>query len=98
MRLVAVGRKNWLHCGSDKGAERLADIYTVLVTANNCGADLAAGLAWVFDKLGRRTYTVEEARELLPDKWPKANPDFGRDPAGVVHSVPAVDIKISAQV
>lgn len=72
MRIVAVGRKNWLHCGSDKGAERLADIYTVLVTAKNHDADLAGGLAWVFDHLARRSYTVEEARELLPDHWPKA--------------------------
>ena len=72
MRIVAVGRNNWMHCASDKGAERLADLYTVIVTAKLQGADLAAGLAWVFDQLGRRTYSVEEARELLPDKWPKA--------------------------
>lgn len=80
MRHVAVGRKNWLHCGFDKGAERLADIYTVLVTAKLQKADLAAGLAFVFDQLGRRTFTVEEARELLPDRWPKAQTDFGRAP------------------
>ena len=72
MRIVAVGRKNWLHCASDKGAARLADLYTVLVTAKLHGADLAAGLAWVFDQLARRTYTVEEGCELLPDQWPKA--------------------------
>lgn len=81
MRIVAVGRKNWLHCATDKGAERLADIYTVLVTAQNHDADLAAGLAWVFDRLGRRTYTVEEARELLPDRWPKAVRPAGAAPA-----------------
>jgi len=72
MRIVAVGRKNWLHCASDKGAGRLADLYSVLVTAKLHGADLAAGLAWVFDQLARRPYTVEEAVELLPDRWPKA--------------------------
>jgi len=72
MRTVAVGRKNWLHCASNKGAERLAVLYTVLVTAQHHGADLAAGLAFVFDQLGRRTYSTEEARELLPDRWPKA--------------------------
>lgn len=83
MRIVAVGRKNWLHCASDRGAARLADLYTVLVTAKMHDADLAAGLAWVFDQLARRSYTVEEARELLPDKWPKAaipmpdRPQFG---------------------
>lgn len=74
MRTVAVGRKNWLQCASDAGAGRLAVIYTVLVTAQLHEADLAAGLAFVFDRLARKEYTVEEARELLPDKWPKAKP------------------------
>ena len=53
-------------------AERLAVLYSVLVTAKLHNADLAAGLAWVFDQLARRSYTVEEAHELLPDRWPKA--------------------------
>ncbi len=97
MRHVAVGRKNWLFCGSDKGAERLADIYTVLVTAKLHGADIAQGLAFVFDQLGRRSFTVEEARELLPDRWPKAQTDFGRAPAERVRPPPlAVPIAQSA--
>jgi transposase len=70
-RHVAVGRKNWLHCASDLGAERLAVIFTVLHTARMQGADLAAGLAFAFDALARRPYTAEEARELLPDHWPR---------------------------
>jgi hypothetical protein len=71
-RLLAVGRKNWLHCASDKGAQRLAVLYTVLTTARHHEADLAAGLAFVLDALARRSYTAEEAIELLPDRWPKA--------------------------
>lgn len=70
-RHVAVGRKNWLHCASDLGAERLAVTATVLSTARFHGADLAAGLAFAFDHLARRDYTAEEAVELLPDRWPK---------------------------
>ena len=80
--------QNWLFCGSDKGAERLADIYTVLVTAKLQKADLASGLAFVFDQLGRRSFTVEEARELLPDRWPKAQTDFGRAPPERVNPSP----------
>jgi len=72
MRIVAVGRKNWLHCASDTGAGRLADLYSLLVTAKLHDADLVAGLTWVFDQLARRPYSVEEAVELLPDRWPKA--------------------------
>lgn len=70
-RHVAVGRKNWLHCASNKGAERLAILLTVMQTARMHRADLAAGLAFAFDALARRDYTAEEARELLPDRWPK---------------------------
>ena len=70
-RHVAVGRKNWLHCASDLGAERLAVILTVMQTARMHKADLAAGLTLVFDALARRAYTAEEARALLPDRWPK---------------------------
>lgn len=95
MRLVAVGRKNWLHCGSDKGAERLADIYSLLVTAKLQKADLASGLAFVFDQLGRRTFNAEEARELLPDRWPKAQTDFGRASVERVNP-PAVPVPIVA--
>ena len=70
-RHVAVGRKNWLHCASDRGAERLAVILTVMQTARMHNADLAAGLTFAFDALARPDYTPEEARELLPDRWPK---------------------------
>jgi len=51
--------------------ERLAVILTVLHTARKQKADLAAGLAFVFDALARREYTAEDARGLLPDHWPK---------------------------
>jgi transposase len=90
MRIVAVGRKNWLHCGSDKGAERLADIYTVLVTAKNHQADLTAGLSWVFDQTGRRAYSVDDAHELLPDRWPKAPVQAGSASVHPIHPAPSL--------
>lgn len=70
-RIVAVGRKNWLHCASDEGAERYAVLASVLTTARFQHADLAAGLAWAFDHLARRLWSADEAVELLPDRWPK---------------------------
>lgn len=70
-RIVAVGRKNWLHCGSDEGAARYAVLATVLTTARFQHADLAQGLAWTFDHLARRDYNADDAVDLLPDRWPK---------------------------
>ena len=43
---VAVGRKNYLFAGSDKGAERLAVVYTVLGSCHMQGVD---PLAWTTD-------------------------------------------------
>src|SRR5260221_6382310 len=33
LRCVAVGRRNWTFCGSDRGGERAAAIYTLIATA-----------------------------------------------------------------
>ena len=70
-RHIAVGRKNWLHCATDAGAEAYATIATVLTTARFQKADLSAGLGWVFGELARRSWTKEEVVDLLPDRWPK---------------------------
>ena len=87
-RHVAVGRKNWLHCASDRGAERLAVTATVLSTARFQGADLAGGLAFTFDRLARRSYTADKAVELLPDRWPKEDsPPADLRSIGVVRDV-----------
>ena len=32
--VVALGRKSWLFAGSDRGGERAAAMYTLIVTAN----------------------------------------------------------------
>jgi transposase len=33
LRGIAIGRKNWLFAGSDRGGERAASIYTLIATA-----------------------------------------------------------------
>ena len=37
LRVVAVGRKNWLFAGSDEGGKAAADIYTVIESAKMNG-------------------------------------------------------------
>jgi len=39
LRVVALGRKNFLFCGSDAGGERAAAIYSLLGTAKLNGLD-----------------------------------------------------------
>ena len=50
LRGIAVGRKAWLFAGSDRGGERAAAVYTLIVTAKLNGLDPRA---WLADVLGR---------------------------------------------
>jgi len=50
LRCVAVGRRNWTFCGSDRGGKRAAAIYTLIETAKLNGVDPEA---WLRDVLRR---------------------------------------------
>ncbi len=52
LRCVAVGRKNWTFCGSDRGGERAAAIYTMIATAklNDIGPKACELLPWNWRK------------------------------------------------
>jgi hypothetical protein len=67
LRCVAVGRRNWTFCGSDRGGERAAAIYTLIATAklNDVAPD-----AWLADVLRRiNDLPVSRLHELLPWSW-----------------------------
>ena len=67
LRHVAVGRKNWMHCGSHEGARRAGILYTVLLTARLQGVDPAAYLRGLLRELARREWSQAAIRrELLP--------------------------------
>jgi transposase len=70
IRRVALGRKNYLFAGSDKGAERLAIAYTVLGSCHMQGVN---PLVWATDVIGKLQDGWPQARldELLPDAWAK---------------------------
>ena len=57
-RDVALGRKNWLYAGSDKGGERAATIYYLVETAKLNGLDPEAYLR---DVLTRTSATSRDA-------------------------------------
>jgi transposase len=71
IRSLAVGRKNYLHAGSDAGAERAAALYTVLRTCAQHRVDPYSYLKDVLDKLAAG-WPSERMDQLLPDAWAAA--------------------------
>jgi transposase len=67
LRGIALGRKSWLFCGSDRGGERAAAMYSLIVTAKMNGVDPQA---WLADILARiATHPTHRLDELLPWHW-----------------------------
>jgi transposase len=64
LRGIAIGRKAWLFAGSDRGGERAAAIYTLIVTAKLSGLDPRAWLADVLRRIADHPAT--RLHELLP--------------------------------
>ena len=67
LRGVALGRKAWLFCGSDRGGQRAAVLYSLIVTAKLNDVDPQA---WLADVLARIAgHPAQELDELLPWNW-----------------------------
>ena len=64
IRALALGRKNWLFAGSDKGGERAAAIYTLIETAKLNGIEPQAYLTEVLTRIAE--HPVNRVDELLP--------------------------------
>jgi transposase len=64
LRAVALGRKNFLHFGSDSGGERGAAIYTLVGTTKLNGLDPEAYLRHVIARIAE--HPVNRVDELLP--------------------------------
>jgi len=67
LRGVALGRKSWLFAGSERGGERAAAMYTLIVNAKMNDIDPQA---WLADVLARLPdLLVSRVHELLPWNW-----------------------------
>jgi transposase len=64
LRAVALGRKNYLFCGSDNGGERAAAIYSLIGTAKLNGLDPEAYLRHVLNIIA--DHSINRLDELLP--------------------------------
>ena len=67
LRGVALGRKAWLFAGSDRGGERAAAMYSLIVTAKLNDIDPRAWLADVLDRIA--DHPASRLDELLPWHW-----------------------------
>jgi len=72
LRGIALGRKSWLFCGSDRGGQRAAAMYSLIFTAKMNGIDPQA---WLADVLARiAAHPAHRLDELLPWNWAKQDP------------------------
>ena len=67
LRGIALGRKSWLFCGSDRGGQRAAAMYSLIVTAKMNGVDPQAWLANVLARIA--AHPAHRLDELLPWNW-----------------------------
>ena len=67
LRGFALGRKAWLFAGSDRGGERAAAMYALIITAKLKDVDPRAWLADVLARIAR--HPASRLHELLPWNW-----------------------------
>ena len=69
LRGITLGRKSWLFCGSDRGGQRAAVMYSLIGTAKLNNVDPQA---WLADVLARIAgHRVSRLDDLLPWNWRK---------------------------
>lgn len=67
LRVVALGRKNFLFVGHEEAGNNLAALYSVVAT---CEANSVDPLAYLTDVLGRLDSTpADQVAQLLPPTW-----------------------------
>jgi transposase len=67
MRGVALGRRSWLFAGSDRGGQRAAAVYSLILTAKLNDVDPQAWLADVLSRIAE--HPANRIAELLPWNW-----------------------------
>jgi transposase len=72
LRGIALGRKAWLFAGSDRGGERAAAMYSLIITAKLNDIDPRAWLADVLSRIA--DHPASRLHELLPWNWRGAQP------------------------
>ena len=69
MKQIALGRKNWMFFGSDKGGRTGAVLFSMTRSAKRSGLNIFTYIEDVLTRLPGQP--VNKLRELLPDQWVK---------------------------
>jgi hypothetical protein len=75
-RPIALGRKNWLHLGSDRGGRTAATLSSLVLSCKNLGNETFAYLRDVLDRVS--THPNSRIDDLLPDRRVLPGPTGGR--------------------
>jgi transposase len=79
LRMVVIGRKNYMFAGSEAGAERAAIIYSLVASCKLNGHD---PFVYFRDVLSRvSTHPADKIDELLPGEWKKPHPKSTATPS-----------------
>jgi transposase len=73
LRGLTIGRKNWLFCGSERGAQAAATHFSLIASCNRHGLDAFAYLRDILTRLPLLgpAPSRDNLRPLLPDRWTK---------------------------
>jgi hypothetical protein len=69
MRPVALGRKNWLHLGSQESGPVVAAILSVIASAERARLNVRVYLADVLGRLANPDFKITQINDLLPQNW-----------------------------
>lgn len=72
LRGIALGRKNWLFCGSDRGGQTAAVHFSLIASCRRHNVDPLAYLRDIFTRLPAlqaESPSRDDLRRLLPDRW-----------------------------
>ncbi len=70
LRRIALGRKNWLFCGSDNGGRTAAILFSIIATCQRHEVNPLDYLADVLTRIAE--LPISRLPELLPDRWKAA--------------------------
>jgi transposase len=85
LRMVVIGRKNYLFAGSEAGAWRAAIIYSLVAS---CKLNEIDPFRYFRDVLARvSTHPADKIDELLPSEWKKLNAETDADVDGDINMV-----------
>ena len=76
LRGIALGRKSWLFAGSDRGGQRAAAMYSLIVTAKMNDIDPQAWLADVLARIAE--HPIHRLDDLMPWNWRSAQASVSR--------------------